>query len=76
MTTAQLERRVTILKERYETLDQAASELWETAETEYEVERYNEIAMKCNDALDQWLIAETELFARWDEEALNPKGAK
>ncbi len=74
MTTAQLEKRVSLLKARYESLDESATELWNTAETEAEVDRYNDIAQKCNDALDEWLSAEAELFARWDEDALKPKG--
>ncbi len=76
MTTNEMETRVVKLKAAYERLDAQTTVLWNTAKTEAEIERYNELAMKCNDALDTWVEAEAELFARWDADALDPKGAK
>lgn len=76
MTTQEMERRNLKMKEELDALERQADELWNTAKTDAEVERYNELSQLYNDKVDEWCEAEQELFARWDHEALHPKGAK
>lgn len=76
MTTEQMEQRNVRIKAELDALEREVDQLWNTAETDAEVEHYNELAMKYNNKYDEWIDAEQELFARWDHDALNPKGAK
>lgn len=77
MTTHEMEERARRLKAEWEELDRKAVELWNDGdESEEGIERYNLASIAANNALDKWTDAEADVFARWDEDALNPKGAK
>lgn len=76
MTTQEMVDRNWKMKEELESIERQVDALWETAETDSEIARYNELSTLYNDKLDEWIAAENELFARWDYEALHPEGAR